>query len=126
MLNISLSFKNITSLEIDFLKLWLLWIQFQWTFPSQYNNIVFLYNFKGWIRYIFASLFYISKKEHFSNKRKYFLFLFESSFCSWDNQILTFQIFKCHDVIKCFITSLVMKLGQFMKHFKINFFIKKI
>ena len=34
------------SLEIDFLKLRLLWIQFQWTFPSQWKNIVFLYNCK--------------------------------------------------------------------------------
>ena len=29
-----------------------------------------------------------------------FLFHLESSFCSSDNQILTFQILKCHDVIK--------------------------
>ena len=29
------------------------------------------------------------------------VFYFESSFRSWDNQILTFQTFKCHDVIKC-------------------------
>ena len=42
----------------------------------------------------------MSKREHLSNKEKCFLFHFESSFCSWDNQILTFQIFKCHDVIK--------------------------
>ena len=26
---------------------------------------------------------------------------FESSFCSLDNQILTFQVFKRHEVIKC-------------------------
>ena len=28
-------------------------------------------------------------------------FHLKSSFRSWDNQILTFQIFKCHDVTKC-------------------------
>ena len=28
------------------------------------------------------------------------LFQFESFICR-DNQVLTFQIFKCHDVIKC-------------------------
>ena len=53
------------------------------------------------VRYIFASLFFISKIEHLWNKEEYFLFHLESSFCSWDNQILTFQIFKCHDIIKC-------------------------
>ena len=31
-------------------------------------------------------------------KKGCFLFHFESSFRSWDNQI---QIFKCHDVVKC-------------------------
>ena len=56
---------------------------------------------KGCARYIFASLFFKSKGEHLWNKGKCFLFHFKSSFRSWDNQILTFQIFKCHDVIKC-------------------------
>ena len=41
------------------------------------------------------------KREHFENNEKCFLFHFESSFGSWDNQVLFFQIFKCHDVIKC-------------------------
>ena len=41
------------------------------------------------------------KRGHFTNKEKCVLFHFESYFRSWDNQILTFQIFKCHDVIKC-------------------------
>ena len=45
--------------------------------------------FEGCVRYIFASLFSKSKGEHF-----------KSSFRSSDNQILTFQIFRCHDVIK--------------------------
>ena len=48
----------------------------------------------------FASLFCMSKGEHLWNKEKCFLFHFESSFRSWDNQILNFQIFKYHDVIK--------------------------
>ena len=43
--------------------------------------------------------FFASKIEYLWNKQKCFLLHFESSF--WDNQILTFQIFKCHDVIKC-------------------------
>ena len=56
---------------------------------------------KGCVRYIFASLCFKFKGEHLSNKEKYFLFHFKSSFRSWDNQILTFQIFRCYDVIKC-------------------------
>ena len=35
--------------------------------------------FKGCVRYIFASLFCMSKKELFQNKEKCFLFHFESS-----------------------------------------------
>ena len=50
---------------------------------------------KGCAHYIFASLFCISKREHPWNQEKCFLFQFESSFHSWDNKILTFQIFKC-------------------------------
>ena len=42
------------------------------------------------VRYIFTSLFCISKREHFRNKKKCFLFYFESSSRFWDNQILTF------------------------------------
>ena len=57
--------------------------------------------FKGCVRYIFASLFCVSKRKHFQNKEKCFLIHFESSFSSWDNQILTFYIFKYYDVIKC-------------------------
>ena len=56
---------------------------------------------KGCVHYIFASLFCMSKRKHFWNKEKSFLFHFKSSFCSWDIQILTFQSFKCHDIIKC-------------------------
>ena len=41
------------------------------------------------------------KESTLKTRKNVFLFHFESSFHSWDNQILTFQIFKCHDVIKC-------------------------
>ena len=60
-----------------------------------------LVSFKGCVHYIFATLFCKSKGEHLWNKEKYVLLYFESSFRFWDNQILTFQIFKSHDVIKC-------------------------
>ena len=56
---------------------------------------------KDCVRYIFTSLFCMSKREDLWNKEKCFLFHFECSFRSWDNQVLNFQIFKCHDVIKC-------------------------
>ena len=91
------------------------------------------------VRYIFASLFGISRREHLWNKEKCFLFHFESSFRSWDNQILTFHIVKCYDVIKCLSMkhetlllnylrsklSLVMKFSQFVWYYKSKFFIKK-
>ena len=56
---------------------------------------------KGCVCHIFASLFYMAKREHFWNKRKCFSFHFKNSFSSWDNQILIFQIFKYHGIIKC-------------------------
>ena len=49
----------------------------------------------------FLLVCFLSKREHSWNKEKCFLFHLESSFRSWDNQILNFQIFKCYDVIKC-------------------------
>ena len=55
--------------------------------------------FKGCVRYIFTSLFCMSKRELFRKKEKCFLFHFESSFRAKHNQILTFQIFKCHDMV---------------------------
>ena len=58
-------------------------------------------NFKSCVHYIFASLSFMSKREHLWNKKECFLFHLKSSFHSWDDQILNFQIFKCHDVIKC-------------------------
>ena len=62
---------------------------------------VAVYLIKDFVHYIFARLFCISKRKHLSNKEKCFLFHFNSSFHSGDNRILTFQIFKCHGVIKC-------------------------
>ena len=47
------------------------------------------------------SLWLSSLKLASLNKEKCFLFHFESSFRSRENQIFTFQVFKCHDVIKC-------------------------
>ena len=47
-------------------------------------------DFKGCVPYIFASLFCMSKSEHFWNKEKCLLFYFESSSRFCDNQISTF------------------------------------
>ena len=58
-------------------------------------------NFKGCVCYIFASLSCMSKREHFWNREKWFSFHFKSCFCSGDNQILTSEVFKYHDIIKC-------------------------
>ena len=41
-----------------------------------------LIRLKGCVRYIFASLFCMCKREHFRKKEKCFLFHFESSFRS--------------------------------------------
>ena len=49
-----------------------------------------IFIFKGCVRYIFARLFCMPKREHFRNREKYVLFHFESSSPSWGNQILTF------------------------------------
>ena len=63
--------------------------------------LLILSKLKGCVRYIFISLLYMPKKEHLWNKEKCFLSHFKSSFCSWDNQVLNFQVLKSHDVIKC-------------------------
>ena len=60
-----------------------------------------VFSVKGCVRYIFASLFCMSKREHLWNKEKCFLLHFKSSSRLLDNQLSTFWIFKCHDVIKC-------------------------
>ena len=59
---------------------------------------------KGCVRYIFAGLFFNCKRVKLSalvKLGKMFLFHFKSSFCSRENLISVFQIFKFHDVIKC-------------------------
>ena len=56
---------------------------------------------KDFVRYIFGNLFCKSKRDNSWNKEKCFLFHFERSFRSWDNQMLPFLVFKCYDVIKC-------------------------
>ena len=43
------------------------------------NIFYYKIEFKGCVRYICASLFCMSKREHLRNKEKYFLFHFESS-----------------------------------------------
>ena len=50
---------------------------------------------KGCVHYILGSLYCKSKRESHETH----LFPFKSSFHSWDNQILTFQIFKCHQML---------------------------
>ena len=71
--------------------------------------------FKVCVCYIFASLFFKSKGEHLWNKENCILFHFKSSCLSWNSQILTFQIFKCHLLINLGSKhSLVMKCNQLM------------
>ena len=43
---------------------------------------VYTSTLKGCVRYIFASLFCMSKREHLQDKEKRFLFYFKSSSCS--------------------------------------------
>ena len=88
--------------------------------------------FTGFLCYIFASLCFISKREHLWKKEKCFLLYFNSCFRFWDNQILTFQVFKCYGVMKCLIMkskyillnnfeskhSLVKNFGQYMSYHK--------
>ena len=45
-----------------------------------------------------------------------FFFHFERSFCFWDNQILNFQILKCHDVIKCLSMKRILLNNLGSKH----------
>ena len=78
-------------------RLWLLWKSSKTYIKEPWNQEKSLV--KGFITF-FAS-FILSFKESTCKRRKnVFLFYFESSFLSWDYQILLFQIFKCHDVIK--------------------------
>ena len=66
--------------------------------PNKFNKMK---SFKGCVCYIFVNLFCTPTTEDLWNKEKcFFFFYLKSSFRSWDNQVLNFQIFKCH-VIKC-------------------------
>ena len=56
--------------------------------------------FKGYICYIFASLFLGLKESTCQMKKSVFLFHFKTYFRSCENQILELYIFKFHDVIK--------------------------
>ena len=60
-------------------------------FITEYYVSSFL--IKDCVRYIFANLFCMSKKEHLRKKNKCFLFHFENSFRSENNQIFTSQVF---------------------------------
>ena len=55
---------------------------------SYINYLLCLETFKGCVCHIFGSLFSMSIRENLQNKEKCFLFYFESSSRSWDNQIL--------------------------------------
>ena len=70
---------------------------------------------KGCVCYICASLFFKSKRKLLSNGEKCFFYL-ESFFCSRENQIVEFYIFKFHDVIKC----LSIKPNFRILHFQIS------
>ena len=60
------------------------------TIDASCRSGVFIGSFKGCVHYIFASLFFMSKREHLWNKEECFLSHLESPFCSWDSWILTF------------------------------------
>ena len=67
---------------------WLFGFPLSWIGLRLQKQVLLL---KVCVRYIFASLFFTFTGEHLSNKEKYFLFHFKSSFRFWDNQILTFS-----------------------------------
>ena len=93
---------------------------------------------KGCVRYIFASLFGMSRRDHLPDKEKCFLFHFKSSSRSWDNQlfnILDIQVSWRHQMPKHETRntllnnmeskrSLVMKFGEFMQYYQIIFLSK--
>ena len=90
---------NLLSLYVFFEKISFIGKRFKRVFSRKgFTLQIFI---KGCIRYIFAILFYMSKRENLWNKEKCFLFHFKSSLRSWDNQVLNFQVFKFHDVIIC-------------------------
>ena len=66
--------------------------------PPSIEDIMF--QIKSCVRYIFSSLFFKCKRELLRNQKNCFLFHFKSSFCSWENQSLEFEILRFLDVIK--------------------------
>ena len=70
--------------------------------PQRIVKRMGIFLLKAWDRYIFASLlFCMHKREDFRNKDNMFFISLGKLFSFLDNQILTFQILKCHDIIKC-------------------------
>ena len=66
------------------------------------SNLLFLYSLLKVVSASFLLVCFLYLKESTcETRKKCFLFHFESSFHFRDNQVLTFQIFKSHDVIKC-------------------------
>ena len=61
--------------------------------PAKEMTLPFLLclSLTGCACYIFASLFCMPKRKHLWNNENAFFFQFGTSFCSWDNQILTFS-----------------------------------
>ena len=57
------------------------------------------WNLQGYVRYIFVTLFFKAKTEHFWNQEG-FLFYFKNSFRSWDIQISECQNVKFDEIIK--------------------------
>ena len=109
------------------------WYQVTFYISQKFWNIKYPH-LKGCVRYISASSFYMSKREHLWNKEKYFLFHFQISSRSWDfrySNIMTSSNAQAWDTKHVLLNnlgskrSLVMKYGQFVKYHKINFFIKK-
>ena len=95
---------------------------------------------KGCVRYILLVCFVCLKESTCETRKNAFYFTTKALLVlEIINQLLTFQIFKYHDVIKCprintkhilvnnlgSKCSLVIKFGQFMQYYKIIFFIKK-
>ena len=58
------------------------------------------------VQYSFSIWFFKSKKQHFKNQKKCFLY-FKGFYRSRDIQILEFQILRFHDIIKCLIMKQV-------------------
>ena len=60
---------------------------------------------KGCVRFVYASLFFMSRREHLRSKEKLFYFTLKAHFVleifNFSNSNFNFSNIKCHDVIKC-------------------------